>query len=270
VAPPPAQPEVAPLSGRLVTEEDIMNASTRLDGYEFEQTEPGRAWPFYIVFDVSKSMWGPHWEGTSPHAIMNDSLAMMTDTLSEHEAADAVCWLEVVTFAEEARTLFPLSAINQPHHMPPLPKGEWTNYVAVWSHLAETIPQNVRDLQGRGYVLDRPVVFFITDGNAGSKNQSQLVSSWKPMHDALCRPSFRERPRIVALGMGSVNRETILALRSTDPQGAACLADPTEPASTLLTAIIGVIVNSIKDSTHRGVFDFKVPQGMIRLDDGKD
>ncbi len=228
-----------------------------------------RVWPFYVVCDVSQSMWDEdRWrDSVAPHAIMNTSLSLMLETLNDNVEAAAIGRIAVVTFADSAKTHYPLSRIDDPRPLHPLPRGTWTNYLDVWEHLDKTIKQDVTALTAEGFRPKQPVVFFITDGNAVLRGEPQPISAWKPLHDSLCSPGFRERPRIVALGLGDVHLDTVRAIRSIDPPGPACLADPGEPASTLLDAIINVIINSISMTATSGSFRFKVPQGMTRLDE---
>ena len=248
-----------------------MNYPIKLDSLAVDPQPVKRgAWPFYVVFDVSQSMWDPErWRGRrSPHAIMNDSLALIMDSLRENFDAMSIGWLGIVTFANDASTAYPLRPIKETRAISPLPQGGWTNYMAVWRHLKATISEDVRSLQQQGHKLMQPVVFFITDGNAGAKDEPQPIAMWKPLHEALCTTTVHERPRIVALGMGDVNRDTVLAIRSLDPPGPACIADPGEPASALLNSIIHMIIHSIKNSAGNGTFEFEVPAGMTRLDEG--
>jgi uncharacterized protein YegL len=227
-----------------------------------------RVWQFYVVCDVSESMWNENrWRNSvSPHEVMNNSLGLMLETLNDNHEAAAIGRIAIITFADTAQTHYPLSRIDAPGTLNPLPRGTWTNYKGVWDHLDRTIKNDIAQLKQNGFRPKQPVVFFITDGNAGSAQQAQAMSVWKPHHDSLTSRQFTERPRIVVLGMGDVNRETVLALRSIDPPGPACLAETGEPASTLLEAIISVIVKSIGLSATSGNFRFNTPRGMTRLD----
>jgi len=227
-----------------------------------------KVWPFYVVCDVSESMWNEErWENSdSPHAIMNASLGLMLDTLNDNHQAAAIGRICIITFAENASTHYPLTRIDDPRTLSPLPRGSWTNFEDVWRHLDRVVKRDVAELKQEGYSPKQPVIFFITDGNPGSDKRTQTLKDWKPFHDSLCSPKFRERPRIVALGMGDVNAETVINIRSSDPAGPACLAKPGEPASTLLEAVIDVVINSIGSTTTSGSFKFKVPSGMSRLD----
>jgi hypothetical protein len=227
-----------------------------------------RAWQFYVVCDVSQSMWDEtRWrDGDSPLDVMNTSLSLMLESLNDHNEAAAIGRISIITFAESATTHYPLTRIDEPDIMRPLPRGSWTNYLDVWEHLNERLTADLAVLRTQGFSPKRPVVFFITDGNAGAKGSPQPIGMWKPLHDKLCSPGFDERPRIVALGMGDVDTDTVLAIRSTDPPGPACLARRGEPASTLLDAIIKVVIDSIGMSAASGAFRFSVPAGMTRLD----
>ncbi|GAD85273.1 VWA domain-containing protein [Nocardia asteroides NBRC 15531] len=226
-----------------------------------------QAWPFYVVCDVSESMWLPSWHsGTTPWEIVSDSIAPMLDTLDSHNEAALIGHISIIAFAHEAWTHYPLRSIGDPATCEALPQGSWTNFVGAWEHLNATVRADMDRLTRQNYHLKQPVIFFITDGNAGAKNISQPITTWRPIKDALCDGMYRLRPRVVSLGMGDVNQATVLALRSDDPPGAACLAKAGVPANVLLKSIIDVIIKSISLSTDGGNFVFTVPEGMQRLD----
>ena len=227
-----------------------------------------RVWQFYVVCDVSESMWDEQrWRnGDSPLDVMNTSLSLMLESLNDHHEAAAIGRISIITFHETAATHYPLTRIDEPDVMRPLPRGSWTNYLDVWKHLHHRIDADLAALRAEGLSPKRPVVFFVTDGNAGALGAPQPIDMWKPLHDQLCAPTFAERPLIVALGMGDVDTSTVLAIRSTDPSGPACRARHGEPASTLLDAIIKVVIDSIGKSAASGTFRFNVPPGMTRLD----
>ncbi|GHH57960.1 hypothetical protein GCM10017774_78600 [Lentzea cavernae] len=230
-----------------------------------------KVWPFYIVCDVSSSMWDEDsWpvKASAPLSVMNDSLGLMLEELAEDIEASAIGRVSVITFADKATTHYPLTPIGKPGRLDPLPRGSWTNFVAAWEHLRDTIRADVGQLVEQNFRPKRPVVFFLTDGNAGHSKHTQTVAEWSVPRDELCTPDHEYRPLVVALGMGSVDQATVRALRSTDPQGAAFLANPGEPASILLKAIIKVIIQSITVSAAQGSFMVPTPVGMTRLDAG--
>jgi uncharacterized protein YegL len=230
-----------------------------------------KVWPFYIVCDVSKSMWDEDdWpvKASAPLSVMNDSLGLMLEVLAEDIEASDIGRVSVITFADSAATHYPLTPIGDPGRLEPLPRGGWTNYVGVWEHLNTTLRADIDRLLTEGCRPKQPVIFFITDGNAGHRRRTQTVEEWSVPRSELCASGFEFRPRVVALGLGSVDRATVRALRSVDPPGAALLANPGEPASTLLQAIIKVIIVSITVSAATNSFTFSTPVGMIRLDGG--
>ncbi|PNE13243.1 hypothetical protein B1H26_41360 [Amycolatopsis sp. BJA-103] len=202
--------------------------------------------------------------------MIGKSLDLMIEELEDHTEAAAICHLSVVTFSGEAQTHHPLRKLKEISRLGPLPKGTWTNYVDVWQHLDTTVRHDIAALKGAGHVLKQPAVFFLTDGMPGSSSSGATpVEDWKPYHDRLCDRQFVERPIIVALGLGSVNNETLRHVRSLDPIGVACVAEPGEPASTLLAAALNQILISIVSSVSEGKFVFEVPVGWRCVDDEK-
>lgn len=221
------------------------------------------AYPFYIVCDVSESMWNSKtWPipATTPHAVMQDSIGLLVSDLFRNDVTAAKAHLAVVTFAEEAATHRALAVLSA-QGMDPLPKGSWTNYTAVWMHLDQVIRADMKRLQGQ-YRIKTPIVYFLTDGQPGSKERPNTpYAEWRLGLDSLRDSSFELRPLIVALGMGNAREETLKLIPSTDPEGIAAVGDPGEPAHQLLRSALTGISKSIKSSATRGQFMFDMPLG---------
>jgi uncharacterized protein YegL len=197
---------------------------------------------------------------------MNESLALMVDDLADDPEAQAIGHLAIVTFADEAKTHYPLTHMEKTGVVDVLPRGGWTNYVGAWDHMLRQLGDDIRQLEDSGHRIITPTIFFISDGQPGGQDIKQPTAEWKRYHDKLFTDLGSHKPRIVALGMGGVREDTILAVRSVDPAGPACIAEPGALASDLLKSMMREVLASIRTSAARGEFVFTVPPGMRRID----
>lgn len=229
------------------------------------------AWPFYVVCDVSQSMWHKNWhpnESLSPHYIMNSSFAGMLEAIDKDISARHIAHLSVIAFHDAAEVVTPLCEVADGAPTTPiytLPKGNQTDYAKVFRKLATVIRQDTARLTERKRHVKGPAVFFITDGKpqVGGKRQADEV--WLHERDKLMDPEFPHRPRIIALGLGAVDERTLRRIATDDPAGAACIADTGATPADLLRSIIDVIIFSVTHSSTTGSFAFETPQGMRRV-----
>lgn len=223
------------------------------------------AWPFFIVVDASESMTWEDSEGVKP---LDSACAGLDELLygieQDVEAAQNV-WFEIITFADKARQHVALGKAEALPVVPEIEGGTWTNYVAAWKMVSTHVVNGCQRLVSEGYEVARPVIFFITDGNPGGVNTVQTKTDWMPYITEMNRVLGDKAPRIVALGVGRVNREVLLSLHSEDPHGAAAVAEPGYSTSSLITAALRQIKNSVVNSTTRGQFIWETPEGLENL-----
>jgi uncharacterized protein YegL len=229
------------------------------------------AWPFYIVCDVSSSMWDEAvyrdaWgAGGSPHRIITESLSLLIDEIYDDDEAQAHSHIGVVTFADVATVHLPLRHVRDNPVIRPLPKGSWTDYVGVWKLLAQVLPEDVARLRTAGFFVRRPTVFFLSDGQPGNSQVLQRTDEWKVHQDRLRSAMRDDAPRIVSIGLGGAVERVVLDVHSTDPHGAACIAERGSFISDLVKPVVRQMTRSIRTSTRKGAFDFQVPPGMVDL-----
>lgn len=234
------------------------------------QANVSEAWPFYIVCDVSESMYGDRFQTswgspTSPWTKMNIELSGLIDALEEEPEASQVAHIAVVDFSAEAKSVLKLSVVSSTPSIGKLSQGTWTNYVGVWKYLSSLIPSDFAQLRAVDCAPGRPTIFFITDGNPGAQNVRQVATDWQPHVEALRRSLGALAPRVIAIGLGDVQRQTLLELHSTEPHGAAVIAERSGEASKLVNPLVEQIKNSVRDSTTSGQFTWTPPAGMISL-----
>lgn len=233
------------------------------------------AWPFYIVCDVSSSMhadnFAKYWGSkTSPWQLMHQAIYKVVKQLNKDVEIRQQVHLAVVEFADSAKTVLKLTrADRDDFHISHFSRGCFTDFAAVWAHLARMIPEDQRKLASTGFKSERPTIFFITDGYPDiGRNREQSVNDWKQYVHAMHRAivDARRYPRIIAIGLGGMsNEDVLLELHSKNPHGAAAIANDINKVSVIVEAVVEQIQHSIRDSASRGKFTWKVPEGMKNL-----
>lgn len=237
------------------------------------QPNVSEAYPFYIVCDVSSSMhdaanfkdeWGEGSE-TSPWLRITAEVNAMFTELQEDVQIRQTARLAVVEFSGEAILRRALSDLRN-NAAPNFAKGSWTNFVDVWKLLAELIPGDTKAMQSKGIQVRRPTIFFITDGQPGRKGWTQQPSDWNPYVNQLNdKMGSILAPRVVAIGLGAVRRDTLLELHSKNPHGAAVIAKASESTKELVKPLVTQITKSIGNTTISGRFSWTPPKGMENL-----
>ena len=158
----------------------------------------------YFVGDESHSMAG------DPIAAVNQGLIDLRDEVAKHPLIGKKVRFGIITFADTAQTRLELSELSEDLVLPTLaPRGRGTSYASALEALRQTIPADVALLKGSGYQVHRPSVFFLSDGQPTEK-----ADKWrKRASSELKDPGFRERPNILAFGVGDADPEVIRAAR---------------------------------------------------------
>jgi uncharacterized protein YegL len=125
--------------------------------------------PFYIVCDVSGSMYGDMKE-------LNEALQKLRADIMSDPVVDDLTMLSVITFESKAQTVVPLgppSAIT----LPTLTAGGGTNYGAAFREYHRAFEADRARLKSEGKKVYRPCVFFLSDGAPGDSDYLQTFRS---------------------------------------------------------------------------------------------
>ncbi|MCX4741998.1 vWA domain-containing protein [Streptomyces antibioticus] len=244
-----------------------MNPETQ-DGLE-------RAFPFYVVCDVSQSMWkegvykpATTAEGTSgrtPYDALREAVPDLLWKLEVDTTTSEAAHISIVTFAQDAQTFLPLTRPEEVQDLGELPKGAQTDFAKVFAHLATIIQADCAALE-REYALKRPAVFFLTDGDPYVGSARQPDDRWLPERDRLAQLPYE--PQIVAFGFGNIRPATLLrmatttTLRDGTTRPLAFTAEEGTPVSTLVEGLIGTLFVTIGASVSGNGLDVRVPEGM--------
>jgi len=219
----------------------------------------GQVLPMYFVGDESHSMAG------DPIGAVNQGLIDLRDEVAKHPLIGKKVRFGIITFADTAETRLQLSELSEDLVLPTLaPRGRGTSYASALEALRQTIPADVALLKGSGYQVHRPSVFFLSDGQPTEK-----TDKWRKSLEELKDPSFRERPNVLAFGVGDADPEVIREL-ATSPRygfmmttGASTAGAIAEFASSMLNSMV-----ASAERLDRGeqTIEFEKPEGFVQLD----
>lgn len=233
------------------------------DGGSCMGTAKPRAFPFYIVCDVSASMWR-NWPRPTPFDILSQCVGELLTELEADVTIGEATWVSVVTFADNLEVALPLIHPGDAHVVPALRKGAQTNYVALFKGLRELLPRDCANLE-REYWLKQPAIFLLTDGNPAVRGVHQAYDEWTPHLDALLSPDFPYSPNIVTFGFGAAQEATLCRIATSFGQERlAYVADRSIHVTEVLRGIMRIIFITIGRSITREVLFPDIPNGMRR------
>lgn len=219
----------------------------------------GQVLPIYFVGDESHSM-----AGASIEAV-NEGLADLRDEVAKHPLIGKKVRFGIITFAHTAETRLELSELTEELMLPTLsPRGRGTSYASAFEALAQTIPGDVALLKSSGYQVHRPSVFFLSDGQPTEREQK-----WQARLKELKDDSFKERPNILAFGVGDADPNVIKHVASAPgyafmmTDGASTVGAIAEFATSMLNSMV-----ASAERLDRGerTIEFEKPEGFVQLD----
>lgn len=178
--------------------------------------------PTYLALDTSVSM--------TEDGAFASAFGFLPKLLAEMNKSAVIndkLRVEVITFDETARVVFPLGTrdelknwLDETKDRPVVPDGNWTKYGRAFDRLREEIEHGVTQIrsesyEGENYKAYRPVVFFITDGEPND-DESARNEAYARLTDA----GFKSRPNIVCVGVGRASLEKL------KDYGAGCYESP--------------------------------------------
>jgi uncharacterized protein YegL len=219
----------------------------------------GQVLPMYFVGDESHSMAG------DPIGAVNQGLIDLRDEVAKHPLIGKKVRFGIITFADTAQTRLELSELTEDLILPTLaPRGRGTSYASALEALRQTIPADIALLKGSGYQVHRPSVFFLSDGQPTEKEQT-----WRTRLEELKDPSFKERPNILAFGVGDADAKVIQQLATT-PRYAFMMTEGSSTAGAI-SEFAASMLNSMVSSAERldrgeQTIEFEKPEGFVQLD----
>ena len=215
----------------------------------------GSILPIYFVADESGSM-------ASNINQLNDGLNSLLDAMQAEGMAASKVRFCVMGFDDVARTHLELADFRNLEVMPTLGAYNSTSFAAIFRELKNRIPGDVQELKDQNYIVNRPVVFFLTDGypNPGD--------GWQSAHAQLVDPEFKPHPNILAFGIGAADAATIQAV-ATKPDYAFIAAAGMDTGAALKNFMIALTASVIKSGQVMAGggadLQFEKPDGFLSI-----
>ncbi|SCE68967.1 vWA domain-containing protein [Micromonospora tulbaghiae] len=198
--------------------------------------------PFYVLCDVSGSMW-------ADMPALNAGLAQLRQAIMRDPVVDDLAMMSVIAFADTAHTVVPLSFPSQVEP-PTLVSGGLTNFGPAFREFHRAFEADRIRLKSEGKRIFRPCVFFLTDGEPTDGDYAQVFASLL-RYDVVTKQGNPRYPYVTAFGFREATAETMQTLTYPDfgeKRGRYFLAREGAVVSEILSAIAGAIATSIVGS----------------------
>ena len=205
------------------------------------ETKGAKLLPFYVVVDVSYSMSG------KKLASANQIMPKIVDALAQNPILSDKVRIGLVDFSDDAKVQLPLCDVLEPSlTLPALKTRGGTSYAAAFSLLRTEIAANIKQLKVDGYLVHRPAVFFLSDGEPTDQEPK-----WKAAFADLI--GDKAYPNVIPFGVDGADGSTLQTLihpSSGEKQMQMFLMDKGEDAAKAITAMAEVMITSVIQSGH--------------------
>ncbi|SEB31786.1 Uncharacterized conserved protein YegL, contains vWA domain of TerY type [Amycolatopsis tolypomycina] len=179
-----------------------------------------RIMPMYLVVNTSRSMAGRLVE-------VRNVLTALADELLESPVLGDRVRVSLVTFAEHARCVLPLSDLTELAEFPALSPGRETRFGPAFQLLARLTSADSATHLAAGMLFDRPLVLLVTDGVPADRG-------WREAFDHFYRQAH---PRIILITVGVEQSQAREILDSVRISGIRMLGDsPDQPLAKQILA----------------------------------
>ena len=195
--------------------------------------------PFYLLCDVSGSMW-------VDMPALNAGLAQLQSEIMRDPVVDDLAMLSIITFAVTAHTVVPLSLQTQ-ISPPTLVPGGLTNFGPAFTEFHRAFEVDRARLKSEGKRIFRPCVFFLTDGEPTDGDYEQVFRT-RFGFDPSSKQGNPRYPYVTAFGFREATAETMAGIVYPtwgEKRGRYFLARDGATVSDLLTGIAGAIATSV-------------------------
>jgi uncharacterized protein YegL len=198
----------------------------------------GHLLPVYVLADESASMTDYAYE-------LNHCLTSLCEALRSEPMIASKVRLTVLGFSNNVAVRMALADLRNQESLPELKIRSSTNYQAAFQDLLTRIPKDITSLKGSSYLVHRPAVFFLSDGQPND-------NTWHKPHQVLTNKSATPAaPNIIACGVGDVLPDTILQVATKQEFAFVSVpgADIGNAIARFFTALTASIVQSGRSLT---------------------
>lgn len=197
--------------------------------------------PFYLVIDVSVSMAGDKLKAA------NNIMPAIIDALSENPILSDKVRFGLIDFSGDAQVRLPLCDLLDPNlSLPALTTRGSTSYAAAFSTLQREIEANVAQLKADQYVVHRPAVWFISDGEP-----TDGEAAWRKAYTDLT--SSKAYPNIIPCGVDKADLTVMGSLihPSSGPKKMALyMMEPGHDPAKAITGMAEILISSMIQSGY--------------------
>ncbi|MFE6977792.1 hypothetical protein [Streptomyces sp. NPDC057682] len=173
--------------------------------------------PVYVVLDTSRA-------AADCAAELGNALRSVQTLLANSPDVGAAVRLSVITYADSADVVLPLTEVSWRTGMPGLTSAPGCRYRPVLRRLLDLVPLETQRLKEQVPRVMRPVVFFLAIG------QAEDDTEWSAAHAELMAHTYH--PHVVACGIGADRSRVVRRLASRPELGVVAVegADPAQSA----------------------------------------
>jgi uncharacterized protein YegL len=169
----------------------------------------------------------------------------------------------VLGFHDDSRCHLELADFRNVEVMPTLGAYNSTSFAAIFRDLKSRIPGDVAKLKSESFIVNRPAIFFLTDGHPNPGE------GWESAHAELTSEGMQAHPNILAFGVGDADEATIKAI-ATKPEY-AFIADASMDTGDALKSFMIALTQSVINSGQglaggRSDIQVEKPEGFISLE----
>ncbi|MFF3396086.1 hypothetical protein ACFYW1_34865 [Streptomyces sp. NPDC002669] len=206
----------------------------------------GALLPVYVLADESGSM-APH-EGD-----LSSSLDSLCEGLRAEPMVAAELRLTVLGFSDDVQVRLAMTDMRHETSLPKTKVRGLSSYGAAFEDLLTRIPADVRRLRDAGYQVNRPAVFFLSDGQPTDKE------AWRQPHGRLTdRAKTPTAPDIVACGIGDALASTMAEV-ATRPEF-AFVVEPVTDIGQAVAEFFHPLTASLGHALGPGAQELMVPR----------
>lgn len=163
--------------------------------------------PFYLVIDVSVSMSGAKLDQA------NRIMPSVVDALADAPILADKVRFGVIDFGSDAQVRLPLcDVLDENVRLPALTIRGATSYGAAFRLLRSEIEINVKQLKADGFLVHRPAVFFISDGEPTDPGDWPTAFKELTEYDKEAGQGFPIYPNFVPCGVDDANPKVLQSL----------------------------------------------------------
>lgn len=228
------------------------------------ETARAKILPFYLTVDVSPSM---REDGKIEAA--NNIVPLVADELAKNIIISNVVRFGLLDFASDARVVIPLGNLLDLEQIPNLEIRDDTSYGSAFTKLREVIEADFQQLNRDSYMVHRPAVFFVSDGEPMDAKESwQRAFAALTEYDKETKQGFRFYPNLIPflVGQESVRPEAQEVVRDIvhpkdimRPFIAREGADPAEAIARMASVLVQSIIQSGQSVVEEDEDPFVLP-----------